>query len=130
MTAGEIMTSPVLATTAQASVRDVAAKLLMNEITGMPVADRAGKVLGVITQGDILAVLTERKKLEALTAGEIMSKDPITVEVGASMAEVMQVLNEEGILRVPVTNEGKLVGIISREDIIRAVVEAEFLSFE
>jgi len=130
MTAGEIMTSPVLATTAQASVRDIAAKLLMNAITGMPVADRAGKVLGVITQGDILAVLTERKKLEALTAGEIMSKDPITVDVGATMAEVMQVLNEEGILRVPVTNEGKLVGIISREDIIRAVVEAEFLSFE
>ena len=130
MTAGEIMTSPVLATTSHASVRDIATKLVMNEISGMPVADRAGKVLGVITAGDILAVLTEGKSLEAMTAGEIMSKDPITVDIGATMAEVMKLLNEEGILRVPVTDGGKLVGIISREDIISAALEGEFLAFE
>ena len=130
MKADEIMTSPVLATTPRASVRDIATKLLMNEISGMPVADRTGKVLGVITGGDILAVLTEGKKLDALTAEDIMSKDPVTVDVGATMAEVMKLLNEEGILRVPVTDRGKLVGIISREDIIRAVLEPEFLSFE
>ena len=130
MTAGEIMTSPVLATTSRASVRDIAAKLLANEISGMPVADLAGKVLGVITEGDILAVLTEGKNLEAFTAEDIMSKDPITVDVGATLAEVMKLLNEEGILRVPVTDQGNLVGIISREDIIRAAIEGEFLFFE
>ena len=96
----------------------------------MPVADLAGKVLGVITEGDILAVLTEGKNLEAFTAEDIMSKDPITVEVGATLAEVMKLLNEEGILRVPVTDQGNLVGIISREDIIRAALEGEFLFFE
>jgi len=130
MTAGEIMTSPVFATTSRASVRDIATKLAMNEISGMPVADRTGKVLGVITEGDILAVLTEGRKLETLTAEDIMSRDPVTVDVGATMAEVMKLLNEEGILRVPVTDRGKLVGIIAREDIIRAVLEPEFLSFE
>jgi len=102
----------------------------MNDISGMPVADRTGKVMGVITGGDILAVLTEGKKLEAMTAEDIMSKDPVTVDIGATMAEVMKLMNEEGILRVPVTNRGKLVGIISREDIIRAVLEPEFLAFE
>jgi len=130
MTAAEIMTSPVLATTSRASVRDIASKLVMNDISGMPVADRTGKVMGVITGGDILAVLTEGKKLEAMTAEDIMSKDPVTVDIGATMAEVMKLMNEEGILRVPVTNRGKLVGIISREDIIRAVLEPEFLAFE
>lgn len=45
------------------------------------------------------------------------------------MADVMKLLNEEGVLRVPVTDHGVLVGIISRADIIRAVLEPEFLSF-
>ena len=130
MTAAEIMTRPVIATTVQGSVRDIAAQLLMNDISGMPVADRTGKVLGVITGGDILAVLAEGRKLEALTAEDIMSKDPVTVDVETTIAEVMKLLNEQGVLRVPVTARGKLVGIISREDVIRAVLKAEFLSFD
>jgi CBS domain-containing protein len=130
MKAAEIMTSPVLATTPRASVRDIATKLLMNDISGMPVADVAGKVLGVITGGDILAVLSEGKDPERLAAEDIMSKDPVTVDVETSMPEVMKLLNEEGVLRVPVTEDGKLVGIISREDVIRAALEPEFMEFE
>jgi CBS domain-containing protein len=130
MTAGEMMTSPVLATTSRASVRDIANELVKNEISGMPVADHAGNVLGVITEGDLLAVLAEGKKLDALTAEDIMSKEPVTVDVKAPMTKVMRILSEEGILRVPVTDGGKLVGIVSREDIIRAALEEEFLSFE
>ena len=130
MKAGEIMHKPVLATTPRASVRDIATQLVVNRISGMPVAERTGKVIGVITEADILEALMEGKKLETLTAEEIMTADPVTIDIDATMEEVMKLLADQGILRVPVTNRGKLAGIISRVDIIKAVLEPEFLTFE
>jgi CBS domain-containing protein len=130
MKAKEIMTRPVLATTARASGRDIAAKLVGSRITGMPVADRTGTVVGVITEADILEALLAGKKLESLIAEDIMSKDPVTADVDLTMADVMKLLNDEGVLRVPVTERGVLVGVISRGDIIKATLEPEFLSFE
>jgi CBS domain-containing protein len=123
------MQREVLATTPRASVRDIAAQLVLNGISGMPVAERAGTVLGVITEADILESLMEGKKLEKLTAADIMSEEPITVDIETSVEEVIKILNEEGIVRVPVTEKGKLVGIISRIDVIRAVLEPEFITF-
>ncbi len=129
LTAGQIMQKPVLATTTRASARDVAAQLVRNEFSGMPVAERDGTVLGVVTEADILRVLGEAKALETLTAGDIMSEKPTTVDLQAPITEVIQILQEHHILRVPVTERGRLVGIISRSDIIRAVLEPEFLAF-
>jgi len=129
MKAGEIMHGPVLATTPRASVRDIAAQLVVNGISGMPVAERGGTVLGVITEADILESLMEGKTLENLTAADIMSPEPITVDMETEVEEVIKILIEEGIVRVPVTEKGKLVGIISRIDIIRAVLEPEFITF-
>jgi CBS domain-containing protein len=129
MKASDIMQREVLATTPRASVRDIATQLVVNGISGMPVAERAGTVLGVITEADILESLMEGKKLEKLTAADIMSEEPITVDIETSVEEVIKILNEEGIVRVPVTEKGKLVGIISRIDVIRAVLEPEFITF-
>jgi CBS domain-containing protein len=129
MKASDIMQREVLATTPRASVRDIAAQLVLNGISGMPVAELAGTVLGVITEADILESLMEGKKLEKLTAADIMSEEPITVDIETSVEEVIKILNEEGIVRVPVTEKGKLVGIISRIDVIRAVLEPEFITF-
>lgn len=129
LTAGQIMQKPVLATTTRASARDVAAQLVRNEFSGMPVAERDGTLVGVVTEADILRVLGEGKALETLTAGDIMTEKPATVDLEAPIAEVIQILQEHRILRVPVTERGRLVGIISRSDIIRAVLEPEFLAF-
>ena len=129
MTAGQIMQKPVLATTMRASARDVAAQLVRNEFSGMPVAERDGTLMGVVTEADILRVLGEGKTLETLTAGDIMTEKPATVDVEAPITEVIQILQEHRILRVPVTERGRLIGIISRSDIIRAVLEPEFMAF-
>ena len=129
MKAFEVMHRRVLATTPRASVRDIATQLVVNGISGMPVAERGGTVLGVITEADILESLMEGKKLEKLTAADIMSEEPITVDMETSVDEVIKILNEEGIVRVPVTEKGELVGIISRIDVIRAVLEPEFITF-
>jgi CBS domain-containing protein len=129
MEAGEIMHKPVLTTTPRASVRDIAIKLLANRISGMPVTDRDGTVLGVITEENILRALMEQKGLEALSAQDIMSKDLVAVRTETSLEGVMQILHDEGIRRVPVTDNGRLVGIISRADVIRVVLDLEFLTF-
>ncbi len=129
MKAAEFMNRPVLATTAHASVRDIAAKLVENKISGMPVVDPGGTLVGIITEAAILDALIESKRLESLTAEDIMSTDLVTVDIEATMADVMEVMSREGVLRVPVTDRGALVGIISRRDIIKAVLEPEFISF-
>jgi CBS domain-containing protein len=127
--AREIMQRPVLATTVRASVRDIASQLVGNGFSGMPVADRDGTVVGVITEADIIKALVEEKPLETLTAYDIMSPNPTTVDVETPLDEVMKVLQEHHILRVPVTDRGKLIGIISRSDLIKAVLEPEFMAF-
>ena len=58
-----------------------------------------------------------------------MAGPPITADVDAPLEEVMKKLEENRIVRVPVTNQDKLVGIISRRDVIRAILEPEFLAF-
>jgi len=129
VTARDIMQRPVVAATALASLRDVATQLVKSEFSGMPVADPDGKVVGVVTESDIVRELIAGKRLENLTAGEAMTGPPITVEVETPVEEVMKKLEENRIVRVPVTDDGKLVGIISRRDIIRSVLEPEFIVF-
>lgn len=129
LTARDIMQKPVVAATALASLRDVATQLVQNEFSGMPVADPDGRVIGVVTESDIVRTLIAGKRLESLTAGEVMTGTPITVEVETPIEDVMKQLEENRIVRVPVTDHNKLVGIISRRDIIRAILEPEFIVF-
>lgn len=129
VSAKEIMQTPVIAATPQASLRDLAARLVTNEFSGMPVADLDGRVIGVITEADIIRALLEGKRLENLTAGEVMTGPAVTVDAKTPLEEVMKSLQEHRIVRVPVTAEGKLVGIIARRDLIRALIEPEFMVF-
>ncbi len=127
--AAEVMQQPVIAATPRASLRDVATQLIVNEISGMPVADVDGRVVGVITEADIIRALNEGKRLENLTASSVMTGPPITVDVETNLADVMKRLEEHRIVRVPVTSQNKLVGIIARRDVIRVVLEPEFIAF-
>jgi len=86
-------------------------------------------VVGVITESDIVRTLIEGKRLENLTAGETMTGPPITVDVNTPIEDVMRSLEDNRIVRVPVTDQDKLVGIISRGDVIRAILEPEFIAF-
>ena len=95
----------------------------------MPVAERDGKVLGVVTEADIVYCLVDGNQLENVAAADFMTSPPVTVDVDTTLEEVMRTLQERRIVRVPVTKEGKLVGIISRRDVIQAVLEPEFTAF-
>ena len=127
LTAKDVMQKPVIAATPRASLRDVASQLVANEFTGMPVVASDGRVVGVITESDIIRTVVQGKRLENLTASDVMTGPPIAVHVDAPLEEVMKHLEENRIVRVPVTNHDALVGIISRRDVIRAILEPEFI---
>lgn len=129
MKAVQIMQRPVIATTPEASVRDIAFKLVNNGISGMPVVERDGSIRGIVTEADVLRVQLSGKQLEEVKAKDIMSVTPIAIDVEASIDEAKKLLQEYHIIRVPVTQHGKLVGIVSRSDILRAMLEPEFLTF-
>jgi len=127
--AKDIMQHPVISATPRASLRDIASQILKYEFNALPVAEPEGKVLGVISEADIVFSLIDGPRLENVVAANFMTSPPVTVDVGTSTEEVMRTLHEHRIVRVPVTEEGKLVGIISRRDVIRAVLEPEFIAF-
>jgi len=127
--AEEIMRRPVLAATPRASLRDVAVQLVSNEISGMPVAAPDGRVIGVVTEADIVRALAEGKRLENLTATDVMTGPPITVDADTTIEDVVKRLQENNIVRVPVTEKNVLVGIIARRDVIKAFLEPEFITF-
>ncbi len=134
---GSVMTHNVFYVTAFTDLRKAAGLLTVNHISGMPVVDDENRVIGVISEADISSALGGTKKVsfarqilsrlrpaqqaEALVK-DVMSSPPITTEADADVKEVAAVLDMRRIKRLPVVdNQGKLVGIVSRGDIVRTV---------
>lgn len=129
MKAKDIMMRPVVSARKNASARDIALQILSGLYSGMPVTDENGKVIGVVTEFDLLGQVAEGKELVKLTAEDVMQKEPKTVDVNTPLKEVMEIMLENFIIRIPVTEEGRLVGIIARCDILKIYIEPEFATY-
>lgn len=132
MKCGQLMTRPVVATTPRATLRDVAAQLVSRGISGMPVTERDGKVVGIVTEHDVVAALLDGdgERLDDLKVRDVMQKDVIAVDVEEDVREALKAFKERHIVRVPVVQDGKLVGILARTDALRGYLdEPEFLLF-
>lgn len=127
--AKDIMTRPVLSARKNASARDIALQLLSGLFSGMPVTDENGKVIGMVTEFDLLGNICEGKELSKLTAEDIMSENPVTADVNTPVREILNIMLDKNIIRLPITEEGRLVGIVARCDILRAFIEPEFVSY-
>jgi CBS domain-containing protein len=111
-----VMTRPVIAARRAASARDVALQLLTGLYSGMPVTDEDGKVVGVITELDLLKAVQEGKELVKTTAGEIMSTDVVTADVDTPIEDVTKLMTDRNIIRLPITDKGRLVGVVAKCD--------------
>jgi CBS domain-containing protein len=129
MKAKDIMMRPVIAASKTTTVRDVAMQMLIGGFSGMPVAERDGALVGVITEFDIIRAIRHGKSPEQTTVEEIVTDHVISVDVNASTDEVITLMDTAHILRVPVTEQGKLIGVIARPDILRAYIEPNFMKF-
>ncbi len=128
MLAKEIMNRIVTAATRKTNGRDLSVKLLSGMYSGLPVVDK-GKVVGVVTEFDLLKAVKEGKDLQKIFAEDIMTNEPICVEEDTHVDEIIKIMTEQKIIRVPVVRKETLIGVISRCDILNSLIQPEFVTF-
>jgi CBS domain-containing protein len=114
MTAKDIMTRDIITVTPTMTVKNLAMTLIKNQISGAPVSATNGKIVGIVSETDIVA-----KKGRDVKA--IMSKKIISVNEETPVEAIAQLMTTHGIKRLPVMRGDKVVGIVSRADIVSAI---------
>jgi len=147
MQARDVMTTNVVTVAPDTSVTDIARLLLEKRISGVPVVDAGGRPVGIVSEGDLvrrlgdeeggarswwlglLATPEERAaayvRAHGRRAADVMTRDVVTVAPDTPLAAVARLLEERHIKRVPVVENGRLVGIVSRADLLRALATKE-----
>lgn len=123
MIASDIMTRHVYTIEPEASVRDAANLLSQKRISGVPVVDDKGKMIGMLTEADIISKVDR----EGLKVSEIMSRNITAATEETPVDEIALLMSEHKIKRVPIMHNDKLVGIVSRADIVRAVAQGTLI---
>jgi CBS domain-containing protein len=145
MNVADIMTRTVISVTPETTIAEAAQLLLQHRISGLPVVNSSGAVVGIVTEGDLLrrAETGTRRRharwLEFLIApgrlaqeytdanarkvGEIMTEDVASAAPGDALSDVVEVMERRRVKRLPVVEAGRLVGIVSRANLVRALVQ-------
>jgi CBS domain-containing protein len=110
--AGALMTRSVVTATLATPVAELAKLLLDHQIGGVPVIDPDGTILGMVSGFDVISK-------PGATTGEIMSRGVVALDEHASVEEIVGLMGLHGIRRVPIAENGRIVGIISRSDLLR-----------
>ena len=143
MKAADVMVTNVISVGPDACVQDIAHLLLTNRISAVPVVDNDGKLLGIVSEGDLmrraeagtgrrrswwLAMLTGREMLAADYVREhsrkvtdVMTRNVVTATPETPLQDIATLLEKNGIKRVPIVKDGKVVGIVSRANLLQAL---------
>jgi len=141
MRAHQIMTRSVITIAPEATILEAAKAMLQHHVSGLPVLDAAGKLVGIVSEGDFIRrseIATRRKRgrwLKVLLGdsavdyihehgrrvADVMTGDPITVTEDATLEEIVDTMETKGVKRLPVMAGDKLVGIVSRANLMQAV---------
>jgi CBS domain-containing protein len=123
LTAGAIMTTNIVTARPNVSIEAAIDTLLAEEISGLPVTDEEGRLVGVISEFALLAVAYDRR-VKNHTVSQHMTRDIISVDIDDPISRVADLCIVHRVRRVPVMKDGRLVGIISRRDVLRALIES------
>ena len=118
--AKDLMTSQVVAISPDASIDQAVSMLLDHRVSGLPVVDESGNLLGVISEIDIID-LVYKSDIETSRVRDHMTRNVCTLNADASIDEAARMFCEQRLRRIPVVDERKLVGVLSRRDLIRFV---------
>jgi CBS domain-containing protein len=146
ITAVEIMTSPPVVVGPTSSVAEIAGLLSTRHISAVPVCNPDGKIVGIVSEGDILrpflaSAVARRKwwrdslvagedlsqnlldymRVDTRTAADVMVPHVITAEEETTLPELAELMIGHGVKRLPVVRDGRLVGIVSRADVVTAI---------
>jgi CBS domain-containing protein len=145
--AKDIMTTELITVSPEMEIVRATKLLLDNRINGVPVTDETGKLVGILCQSDLVAqqkklpvpsfftfldglislssmkhLEKEVRKIAAITVAQAMTPDPVAVGPDASIEEVAGLMVDNNFHTIPVVQEGKLVGIVGKEDILRTLL--------
>jgi CBS domain-containing protein len=146
MKAADVMVSPVITVGPESSVQGLAGILLENRISAVPVVSNDGSLVGIVSEGDLirrtetdteqrrsrwLALLVEAQPLaaefvksHACRVADVMTRDLIVAAPDTSLRHIASLLEKNGVKRVPIVSDGKLVGIVSRANLAQALASA------
>jgi CBS-domain-containing membrane protein len=147
MKARDVMTRAVITVGSETSIRDIATIMCDKRISGLPVVSDDGRILGIVSESDLLhraelkterrhkwwfhtfgdaqALAREFSKAHGLRARDVMSRHVISVRDDTELGDVADILENHHIKRVPVMQGGRLVGIIARSDLVRALSQVQ-----
>ena len=120
--ARDIMTTNIIATKKDIHLTEVMALLLRNHISGLPVEDDEGNLIGIISEIDLVNSVFSGNAADT-TVEEVMSKAVLSFSPDTELAELVQVFSSKRLRRVPIVDKGKVVGIVSRRDILREMLK-------
>jgi CBS domain-containing protein len=146
LTAADVMTREVVTVAPETPIREIAQILHAKRISGVPVVAADGRVNGIVSEGDLIehawtigeqrgswwltffsensVLAREYTKTHGRTARDVMTRDVISIPPTASLAEIAKTLERNRIKRVPVIENGKLVGIVTRANLLQALATA------
>lgn len=151
LTAKDLMSAEVIAVTVDTEIRELAKILAANRISGVPVLDGSGRVIGVVTESDLIfqnkkvhiptafAILDsfifledpekmeqELRKMAGTKVADICTANPVTVREDTAVEEIATLMAEKKIHTLPVLDQnGQLVGVIGKADLIRMIAEGK-----
>ena len=143
MRAHQIMTRPAISVTPDTTILEAANIMLHRHISGLPVVDTAGALVGIISEGDFIRrseINTGRKRTKfmkfvlgagreaadfvhehAKKIGEIMTLEPLTINEDTDLEQIVELMEQNNVKRLPVMRGDKLVGIATRSNLLQAV---------
>ncbi len=124
ITAEQIMTTGVVTVRPEATINDAIELMLARRVSGLPVVDRDGFLVGVISEFALLAMAYDQQMTEQ-TVNEHMTRDVIAVELDDKISQMADQFIVHRVRRLPVVDDGRLVGLISRVDVLRALHHAK-----
>lgn len=140
MKIADLMTREVVSVAPETSLKEIAELLVERRISGVPVVDAGARVLGVVSEADIVRqeagrvrargllarLFSRRGASEARTAREAMTSPPVTIASEQQVAQAARLIGDRQVNRLPVVDEaGTLVGIVTRADLVRAFVRSD-----
>jgi CBS domain-containing protein len=147
MNAADVMVSNVITVGPAACVQDVAGILLKNRISAVPVVGEQGELLGIVSEGDLMRrpeagtehrrswwldlmasteiLASEYVKTHSRKVTDVMTRKVITASPDTPLSEIASLLEKHGIKRVPIVQAGKIVGIVSRANLLQALASLQ-----
>ncbi len=148
-TAAEIMTSPAITVTPETGVPEIAALLSSKQISAVPVVAADGSLAGIVSEGDLLAPFRESARLrrdwwlglvaegeelsqtfldyirrDTRSAADVMVRHVIVADDQATLPQLAELMIQNGVKRIPIMRAGRVAGIVSRADLVKAIAKA------